>query len=71
MSLRNHSWREVVKALSKLGFVARRQSGSHIIMEHSDGRWTVVPRHDPIKMATLKSVVEDPGLTEKEFLKLL
>jgi len=40
-------------------------------MDDPDGRWTVVPRHDPIKMATLKSVVEDPGLTEKEFLKLL
>jgi predicted RNA binding protein YcfA (HicA-like mRNA interferase family) len=71
VSLRNHNWREVVKALSKLGFVVRRQSGSHIIMEHPDGRWTVIPRHDPIKIPTMKSIVEDTGLTVDEFLKLL
>jgi len=71
VSLRNHSWREVVKALSKLGFVVKRQSGSHVILEHSDGRWTVVPRHDPLKLATIKSIVEDVGLTEKDFLNML
>ncbi|MBI2185259.1 MAG: type II toxin-antitoxin system HicA family toxin, partial [Thaumarchaeota archaeon] len=54
MSLRNHNWREVIKILNKLEFVVKRQSGSHIIMEHPDGRWTVVPRHNPIKIGTLK-----------------
>ena len=71
MSLRNRSWRDVVKALGKLGFSAKRQSSSHIIMEHRDGRWTVVPRHDPIKLGTMRSIVEDTGLTEDEFLRYL
>lgn len=34
MSLRNHSWRDVVRALRKLGFFVKRQSGSHMILEH-------------------------------------
>jgi predicted RNA binding protein YcfA (HicA-like mRNA interferase family) len=71
VGLRNHNWREVIKVLNKLGFVVKRQSGSHFILEHPDGRWTVVPRHDPIKIATMKSIVEDTGLTEEEFLRLL
>ncbi len=71
MSLRNRSWREVVKALGKLGFLVIRQSGSHIILEHPDGRWTVVPRHDDIKIGTMKAIVEDTGLTTEEFLKHL
>ena len=71
MSLRNHGWRDAVKALKRLGFVVTRQSGSHMILEHPDGRWTVVPRHDPIKIGTMKSIVEDVGITAENFVKLL
>ena len=70
MSLRNQNWRAVAKALGKLGFVVKRQSGSHIIMEHQDGRWTVVPRHDSIKLGTMKGILEDVGMTAEEFLDL-
>jgi len=71
VSLRNHSWRDVVKALGKLGFMVKRQSGSHIVMEHPDGRWTMVPRHDSIKVGTMKSIVEDVGITAEDFAILL
>jgi len=71
VSLRNRSWREVVRALGKLGFVVKRQSGSHIIMEHVDGRWTVVPRHDPIKVGTIRGIVDDVGVSVEEFLGLI
>jgi len=71
VSLRNRSWREVVKALGKLGFSVKRQSGSHIILEHPDGRWTIVPRHNDIKIGTMKAIVEDSGITAEEFLKYL
>lgn len=71
MSLRNRGWREVVKALANLGFVVKRQSGSHLILEHPDGRWTVVPRHDPVKIGTIRAIVEDTGLSIEEFLELL
>ncbi len=71
MSLRNQNWRDVIKALGKLGFTVKRQSGSHVILEHSDGRWTVVPRHDSIKTGTMKSIIDDVGITVEEFLKLM
>jgi predicted RNA binding protein YcfA (HicA-like mRNA interferase family) len=41
VSLRNQSWRDIVKVLGKLGFAVKRQSGSHLVFEHPDGRWTV------------------------------
>ena len=71
MSLKNHDWRRVVKALGKLGFVVKRQSGSHVILEHPDGRWTVVPRHDPIRIGTLKSIIDDVGISDAAFLDLI
>jgi predicted RNA binding protein YcfA (HicA-like mRNA interferase family) len=71
VSLRNQNWREVVKALGKLGFVVRRRSGSHIVLDHLDGRWTIVPRHDPIKLGTMKSILEDVGISDEEFLELI
>lgn len=36
---------KVIKALEKIGFKAIRQSGSHVILKHNDGRMTVVPVH--------------------------
>lgn len=37
------NWREVLKALHKIGFNPVRPTGSHIILEHADGRHTTVP----------------------------
>lgn len=31
----------------------------HIVLEHPDRRWTVVPGHDQIKIGTMKSIIED------------
>jgi predicted RNA binding protein YcfA (HicA-like mRNA interferase family) len=46
------SWREVVKALAKIGFTAGRQKGSHIILI-KDERVVPVPRHDQIERGLL------------------
>lgn len=37
--------KEVIKVLYKLGFIFRRQKGSHMFFEHPDGRTTVIPNH--------------------------
>ena len=37
--------REVAKVLEKLGFICKRQQGSHMFFEHADGRTTVIPNH--------------------------
>jgi predicted RNA binding protein YcfA (HicA-like mRNA interferase family) len=58
------SWREVLKALSKAGFVVARQRGSHLIV-------VPVPRHDQIKRGLLLEITAEAGLTKEEFLKLL
>jgi len=36
---------EVVRMLNKLGFQKIRQSGSHAVFRHSNGRWATVPLH--------------------------
>ncbi len=37
--------REVIKVLSKLGFVPRHTKGSDVFLKHQDGRTTTVPVH--------------------------
>lgn len=64
------SWREVIKALGKVGFIVERQRGSHIILVKDD-RVVPVPRHDQIKRGLLLEIVAEAGLTRDEFLRLL
>ena len=36
---------ELAKIFKKLGFVFKRQEGSHMFFQHPDGRTTVIPNH--------------------------
>ena len=40
-----YSAREVLSALLRAGFVETRQSGSHKVLRHPDGRQTYVAMH--------------------------
>jgi predicted RNA binding protein YcfA (HicA-like mRNA interferase family) len=72
LSLRNHSFRDVVSVLTKYyHFSIERQSGSHIQLKHSDGRRVTVPRKDPIKEGTMKSIIQQAITTKEEFVKYL
>jgi predicted RNA binding protein YcfA (HicA-like mRNA interferase family) len=71
LSLRNHDWRDVLKVLRKYGFEENRQKGSHIQLIHNDGKYITVPRHDPIKETTLKSILDQAGITKEDFLNNL
>lgn len=64
--------REVISILQKLGFIRKRQTGSHIIMYNSDSQKTIpVPLHTKdIKKGLLKSIIKQADSTEQEFLKL-
>jgi predicted RNA binding protein YcfA (HicA-like mRNA interferase family) len=64
------SWREVVKALAKVGFAVERQRGSHMILT-KDEHVVPVPRHDQIKRGLLLEIIAEAGLTREEFLRLL
>ncbi|HEU4605023.1 MAG TPA: type II toxin-antitoxin system HicA family toxin [Nitrososphaera sp.] len=67
--MRNHSWRQVLKVLTRHGFYVNRQSSSHIQLAHPDGRHATVPRHDPIKEGVMKSILDQAGIPKEEFLK--
>jgi len=74
LRLKPLSYKEVIKALGKLGFRAVRQRGSHIVLKgfFKDRRRTiVVPKHREIAVGTLRGIVFQAGLTVDEFLKLI
>jgi len=65
--------RELAKILQKIGFVCKRQEGSHMFFEHSDGRTTVIPNHggEDIDRGLLNKIVKhDLQLSREEFLRL-
>ena len=67
------SGREVVKALSKIGYALDHQTGSHMILRHREAphRRIIVPNHKEIAKGTLRSVINDAGLTIEQFIDLL
>ena len=63
--------REALAKLQRAGFVIRRQSGSHVVLRHADGRQTYVAMHPgDIPSGTLRSILRQSGLTEEEFRNL-
>ncbi|MGD0779285.1 MAG: type II toxin-antitoxin system HicA family toxin [Dehalococcoidales bacterium] len=63
---------EVRRILEKLGFNCIRQSGSHAVYHHSDGRWTTVPMHKgkDLGKGILRKILKDAKLSVDEFEKL-
>ncbi len=63
--------REVLGKLQRAGFMVRRQSGSHVVLRHPDGRQTYVAMHPgDIPSGTFRSILRQAGLTEIEFRNL-
>jgi predicted RNA binding protein YcfA (HicA-like mRNA interferase family) len=58
-----------VRALERLGFVEIHRKGSHVKMEHLDGRRIVFPLHGEIDRYTLKGALEDADIDVMEFLR--
>lgn len=67
------SGKEVIKVLSKIGFKAIRQRGSHVFMmkEGPEKRTTVVPLHEEIDRGTLLEIIRQAGLKREDFIRLL
>ncbi|MEJ2740203.1 MAG: type II toxin-antitoxin system HicA family toxin [Dehalococcoidia bacterium] len=63
---------EVQRVLEKLGFTCIRQSGSHMIFHHSDGRWTTLPIHKgrDLGKGVLRKIIKDAGISVDEFDRL-
>ncbi len=64
--------KEVISILQKLGFVKKRQSGSHVIMYNLETMVNVpVPLHTKdIKRGLVLSIIKQAKSSEEEFLKL-
>lgn len=67
------SGREVVIALSKIGYQRDRQKGSHIVLRQVlyPHRRVVIPDHREVAKGTLRKIIKQVGLTVKEFKQLL
>ncbi len=67
------SGREIVKALTRIGYEEDRQRGSHIILRQSSypHRRITVPDHKEIAKGTLRAIIREAGLTVDEFKALL
>ena len=63
--------KRAIKALERDGFVVHHVTGSHYIMKKGKQRVTVPYHNKDLKPGTLKSIIEQSGLTVEEFLDLL
>lgn len=66
-----YSAREVLDRLRRAGFAEVRQSGSHKVLRHADGRQTYVAMHPgSLPTGTFRKILKQARLTEDEFGKL-
>jgi predicted RNA binding protein YcfA (HicA-like mRNA interferase family) len=66
-----HKAKEVLRKLKRAGFEERRQSGSHLVMRHEDGRQTYLPMHTgDVPTGTFPSILKQAELTEDQFRDL-
>ncbi len=67
------SGKEVIKALSKVGFQPARQRGDHVILVkfvEDKKKAVVVPYHKEVDKGTLLEIIRQAGLTKEDFIKL-
>ncbi len=71
--MKSLSYKEVIKKARKAGFSFRRNTGgSHEIWWNETKKKTcVIPHHRDIQPGTLKSIINQMGLTEKQFNNLV
>ena len=63
---------DIIKILQKMGFQKIRQEGSHVFLQHTDGRTTVIPNHpgEDVDRGLLNKILKkDLGIEREEFMK--
>ena len=65
--------KDIISILKKVGFEIKRQKGSHVFLQHPDGRATVVPIHsgERIGPGLMAKILRDVNMTKEEFYQLL
>lgn len=66
-------FRTMEAALNRLGFVAIRQRGSHVLFRHSDGRTTSVPNRGGRDLARplVREILREIAITPEAFRRVL
>lgn len=61
--------KELIRILQKQGFIAVRQKGSHVRLEHTDGRKTSVPVHagESVGIGLLRKILRDTQISPESF----
>jgi len=63
--------KEVLRRLERAGFEVRRQSGSHVVLRHADGRQAYVAMHPgDVPKGTFRSILKQAEMDEEEFKSL-
>lgn len=64
---------KAIKVLEESGFLFARQRGSHVILQHLDGRSIVIPVHqgEELGRGVLRAIIRQAGLTREEFMMRL
>ncbi len=63
--------RDLLARLQRVGFVMKRQSGSHVVLRHADGRQTYVAMHTgEVPNGTFRNIFKQASLTEEQFKNL-
>ncbi len=64
------SGRDAIKARSRLGFVAVRQKGSHVVLT-GNGRTFAVPLHPELDWGTLRAILRESNVSVEDFVRAL
>ncbi|EQD41896.1 YcfA-like protein [mine drainage metagenome] len=65
------SGKDVIKILSKRGYVFDHQTGSHITLVDQSGKKITVPNHKELGPGILRAIIKQAGFSVDDFLKLL
>ncbi|MBI5323887.1 MAG: type II toxin-antitoxin system HicA family toxin [Ignavibacteriae bacterium] len=64
----NISGEKAVRIFSKFGYIAGRQTGSHIIIYHETRPTLSVPNHKELSPFLLKSLIKKSGIEFRDFI---
>ena len=67
------SGKDLIRVLARYGFVAQRQTGNHVLLEHKDGRITTVPVHAnrDLPKGTLRGILRDIEITPEQLREMM
>ena len=68
------SGEQLIRALSKFGYVAVRQKGSHVRLRHPTDvqrQAVTIPLHNEIAFGTLRRILRDARITTEQLVSVL